>query len=465
MHYVSTRGEAPRLGPSEIILAGLASDGGLYMPESWPQITTSQMSDFAGLSYAELTAEILAPYFDPDISLAELKDISVDVYGGFNHPQVAPLRKFEEGMWLLELFHGPTLAFKDFALQLLARLMERLAGKLDRPLLLIGATSGDTGAAAVHAFQNMDNIQLHMLHPEGRISELQRKQMTTIKAANIRNYAIRGSFDDCQAMVKRLLLDSDLAKRASLSTVNSINWGRIAAQIPYYFYASLKVGDKGLPPAFAVPSGNFGNCFSAFAASKMGLSVQNFIVGVNDNDGLRRAFEDGQVRNDETLATLSPAMDIQHSSNFERLLLEFSGRSAEKVRAQMNELSMSGGYELDEDWLRRARERFHVTRISEDSILQEIKHVYEASGILIDPHTAVGTAAARLWKEEGGQAPVVCLATAHPAKFPETIEKAIGTPPEIPHTLAGLSELKEFVTHLDASHEGLKNNILQGLET
>jgi len=438
--YISTRGRAASLDFEAVLLAGLARDGGLYNPESWPRIPPEDVSSLAGQSYVEAAARIMQPLIGEQIAFDELRALIAAAYGRFAHQAVAPLVQLDSNLWLLELFHGPTLAFKDLAMQLLGLLMDRsLKRSGDRTTILV-ATSGDTGAAAVEAFKNREAIDLFVLFPDGRISEIQRRQMTTSDAANVHPIAVKGTFDDCQAIVKTLFSDLAFRDEAGLSAVNSINWARILAQTVYYFTAAAALGAPHRPVRFAVPTGNFGDIFAGYVAFRMGLPVERLVIATNTNDILARTLATGRYEPRAVVPTSSPSMDIQVSSNFERLLFEVSGRDSERVNALMNAFKEGGAFALSESELAAIRGIFAAHRCDEAETAEVMRRLYRRTGYLADPHTAVGIGAAERELAQSA-APMIALATAHPAKFPEAIERAVGRVPQMPerleHVLAG----------------------------
>ncbi|MGH7121446.1 MAG: threonine synthase [Acetobacteraceae bacterium] len=441
MRYISTRGRAPAVDFAGALRAGLAEDGGLYVPEAWPRFSLQEIRSLRGLSYPELAARVMAPFVSG--AVAGLPRLTAAAYAGFGHPAVVPLVQLESGLFLLELFHGPTLAFKDLALQLLGRLFEEL---LDGEwVTLVGATSGDTGAAAIEAFKERRGVTLAVLHPEGRVSEVQRRQMTTVAAANIANLAIEGSFDDCQDLVKRMFADTAFRSKQHLSAVNSINWARIAAQIPYYFAAAVALGAPDRPVAFSVPTGNFGNILAAWAATEMGLPVERLVVACNQNDILARflAANDMSVR--PVRPSLSPSMDIQVSSNFERLLFELLDRDAANTARIMQDFRAGGTMAVPEAAWRRTGALFRGFAMGEAETEAEIGRIWRTSGYLADPHTAIGIAAARARAAAPGVA-MIAVATAHPAKFAPVVTRASGVRPALPERLADLYQRAEHYT-------------------
>lgn len=395
MKYISTRGQAPELGFCDAVMAGLASDGGLYLPQSWPQFEKGQMAAFANQPYAKIAFEIISPFVDGEIADVDLQKMIADAYSAFPHPSVAPLIEIEPGHFVLELFHGPTLAFKDIAMQLLARIVDHILSERGQRATIIGATSGDTGSAAIEAFRNRSNTDIFILHPNGRVSEVQRRQMTTVLDKNVHNIALNGSFDDCQKIVKDMFLDIDFRNSVQLSGVNSINWGRIVAQIVYYFTSAIALGAPHRSVSFTVPTGNFGDIFAGYAAKKMGLPIDRLVIATNNNDILRRALTGGTYQTNVVHPTQSPSMDIQVSSNFERLLFEAGGRDGAKVSAQMNALSQSGSFEIDAAALKNINAQFDVGTASEEQTVAAISSSYRQSSYLLDPHSAVGVHVAR----------------------------------------------------------------------
>ena len=445
MKYVSTRGTAPVLDFVDVMLTGLASDGGLYVPEAWPALPSVS----AEAPYADTATEVIWPYVD-GVGRNELAAASVEAYATFDHPAVCPLVELAPNTWLLELFHGPTLAFKDVALQLLARLLDAELERRGERVAIVLATSGDTGSAAIEACRDRPNVDIFVFHPQGRVSEVQRRQMTTVTAPNVHNVALAGTFDDCQDMVKALFADAPFRDRFRLGAANSINWGRVVPQVVYYVTSALALGATATRPlSFAVPTGNFGNVLSGWVAKEMGLPVQRLIIGSNRNDILTRVVETGMMKVTEVVPTMSPSMDIQVSSNFERLLFELNGRDGGMTAEQMGLFRSRGRLSLEADQTEQLRTTFDAARCDEDETLREIARVHAESGIVVDPHTAVGLSAARQTRRDP-DVPVVALATAHPAKFPDAVERAIGVRPPLPPQLAGLMDLPERLDSLPA---------------
>jgi len=444
--YVSTRGEAERLGFTEVLLAGLARDGGLYVPEAWPHLGEREVAALAGLSYAEAAFRVLSPYLREAVDAPDFRAMLEAAYATFAHPATVPLVQIGPNDFLLELFHGPTMAFKDVAMQLLARLMDHVLARGKRRLTIIGATSGDTGSAAIAAFRGRAAVDVFILHPKGRVSEVQRRQMTTVADANVHNIALEGTFDDCQAVVKALFNDLDFRDRLSLSGVNSINWARVMAQSVYYATAAANLGAPHRAIAFSVPTGNFGDIYAGYVAAHMGLPVARLIVATNVNDILVRALETGRYELRAVTATQSPSMDIQVASNFERLIFDLAGRNGNRVAEMMEALSATGAFALDGAMLNAARAFFSAHRCDEAETTETIRSVHRSTGLVIDPHTAVAVAAAQKARAAGdiaAETPLVILSTAHPAKFPEAVEKAVGFKPSLPERAGDLYALAE----------------------
>ena len=421
MRYISTRGEAREVSFFEALLAGLAADGGLFVPEPWPHFTPDQIAAFAGRPYDEVAAAVMGAFIGGEMPAERLLSICTEAYATFSHPAVAPLRQLAPDTFLLELFHGPTLAFKDFALQVVARLFDHALGETGQRLTILCATSGDTGGAAVSAFSGRRNITIVALYPDGRISEVQRRFMTTASESNVAAAAIAGDFDDCQGLVKTLLADRRLVRDIGLSAVNSINFARIAAQTVYYFAAAAALGAPHRTPIFAVPTGNFGDAFAAYGAHRMGLGMERIIVATNGNDIVARGLESGRYRRGPALATLSPAMDIQVASNFERLYFEYSGRDAAETAAAFRDFAASGAMEVPGVVQMGSRGLFRGVSVNETATTAAISAAWSAAGVLIDPHTAVALAAASQAGLDTDTHPLVALATAHPAKFPDAV--------------------------------------------
>ncbi len=448
MDYVSTRGGAPTLGFADALLAGLARDGGLYLPLSVPHLPPDAIRALRGVPYREAAARIIAPFVGEDFSADEIKSLTTAAYAGFSHAAVAPLTQIDDNLFALELFHGPTLAFKDFAMQWLGQAMNRVLGRRGARATIIGATSGDTGASAIEAFAEQSQVEMFILYPQGRVSDVQRRQMTTVDRPNVHALAIHGSFDDCQRIVKELFGDLAFRDEMRLSGVNSINWARILTQIVYYFFAAVALGAPDRPVSFAVPTGNFGDVLAGYYAKRMGLPIERLIIATNENDILVRTLASGLYAPKGVKATQSPSMDIQVSSNFERLLFEASGRDPKEVVARMRELAEEGSFLIPGDALARIRADFDAFRVDEPACAEEMGRVYRASGAVIDPHSAVGVHAARKALAAAPATPVIALGTAHPAKFPDAVERATGVRPALPERLSGLMERKEAIVVL-----------------
>jgi threonine synthase len=442
MRYVSTRGQAPVRDFAGVLLAGLAEDGGLYVPETWPSFSAAEWRELRGLPYAVLAARVMAPFVEDAVPEQVLRDICRDAYAGFGHPAVVPLVQIDHALFVQELFHGPTLAFKDMAMQVLGRLFDHVLAERGTRVTIVGATSGDTGSAAIEAIAGRERADIVILHPHERTSAVQRRQMTTVTAPNVANIAVRGTFDDCQDMVKAMFADADLRTDLNLAAVNSINWARVAAQVPYYAAAALELGAPDRPVAFSVPTGNFGNVLAAWVAGRMGLPVAGLTVASNRNDILTRflAANDMSVRGVEP--SLSPSMDIQVSSNFERLLFELLERDPRATEAAMRGFRETGRMKVPDAAWQRARAQFRGFRLDDAGTEAEIARLWTACGYLADPHSAIGIAAARA-EPASESAVTVAMATAHPAKFPEPIMRATGQHPALPPRLAGLFDKPE----------------------
>ena len=456
MRYVSTRGEAPELSFEDALLAGLARDGGLYVPKTWPRVSPETIAGFAGKPFPEVAVALLEPYMGGSISRAELMALARDAYARFGHPAVTPLVQIDRSLWVLELFHGPTLAFKDVAMQLLARLMDRVLAARGARVTIVAATSGDTGGAAIEAFRGSQRIDCVVLFPQGRISDVQRRMMTTAAEPNVHAVAVEGTFDDCQALVKAMFGDLPFRDRLQLAAVNSINWGRIIAQLTYYFAASAALGGPQRCVQFTVPTGNFGDVFAGYAAKAMGLPAERLVIATNENDILYRAWSTGMYTLADVVATTSPSMDIQVSSNFERFLFEASGRDAAYVRGKMGGLRQSRSIGLGEVIV-PYRESFVAERVDEAAVADCIRKVKAESGYLLDPHSACGVVAARkAMTSESRHIPRIALATAHPAKFPDAMEAITGERPGLPPRLAPLMSDPERITVLPNDLEAVQ---------
>jgi len=438
--YVSTRGSAPQLGFADVLLAGLARDGGLYVPETWPQLQRAKIAEFRSKPYVEVAVAVIRPFVGDEITEDALEHMCREAYATFQSDTVAPLVEIAPDQWLLELFHGPTLAFKDVAMQLLARLMDHVLRQRNLRVTIVGATSGDTGSAAIEAFKGRDNADVFILFPKGRVSPIQQRQMTTAGAANVHAIAIEGTFDDCQAIVKGMFNNANFRDRVALAGVNSINWARILAQIVYYFTAAVAVGAPQKPVSFTVPTGNFGDIYAGYAAKRMGLPIERLVIATNSNDILARTLESGHYELRPVMATASPSMDIQVSSNFERLLFEAVGRDGATVRRLMDNLK-SGSFTLDAEALSAIRQNFVAGRADEQETARTMRATYERSGLLVDPHTAVGLTVAGRFAKPG--VPMITLATAHPAKFPAAVLAATGHDAVLPDGLDDLMSRPE----------------------
>jgi len=460
VRYISTRGEAPPLSFTEALLAGLAPDGGLYLPQAYPVLDRSAIAGFAGNPYAEVAEAVIAPFMAGEMAPGVLRAMIDSAYAGFRHPAIAPLVQIDANLFALELFHGRTLAFKDIAMQLLAKLIDHALAARGQRATIIGATSGDTGAAAIEAFRGLAQVDVFILYPHGRVSEAQRRQMTTVEADNVHAIAIEGAFDDAQACVKALFGHASLREELGLCGVNSINWARIIAQTVYYFTSAVALGAPHRKISFATPTGNFGDIFAGWVAKRMGLPIERLIIATNANDILARALESGTYAVSGVQATQSPSMDIQVSSNFERLLFEAHDRDAGAVRRMMAGLRQSGGFVIEAGPLESIRAEFDAFSVSEAETTQEIARTWRETGYLADPHAAVGLAAARRADALDSKTPIVALGTAHPAKFPDAIERATGLRPPLPAHLADLFEKKERFSILPNDQKEIERFIL-----
>ncbi len=460
MRYISTRGEAPAVSFTEALLIGLARDGGLYVPESWPQLSAQAIAGFKGKPYQDVALAVIQPFLGAEIAGSELKRMIDEAYEGFGHPEVAPLVELSSGQWLLELFHGPTLAFKDFAMQLVARLMDfALAARNERATIVV-ATSGDTGGAAVEAFRGRERVDLVVLFPKGRVSDVQRRMMTTATEENVHALAIDGTFDDCQTIVKYLFNDHALRDRLKLSAVNSINFARIVAQSVYYFTAAVALGAPARATTFVVPTGNFGDIFAGYTAKCMGLPIERLVIATNENDILARTLKTGRYEPRAVVATSSPAMDIQISSNFERLLFYANGCDGAVIRSLMRSLAERGSFTIADAALKKIRETFDAERADDNETRLAIRDVYAKSGYLLDPHGAVGFVAAQKHAAKD-HAPIVMLGAAHPAKFPEAVERATGKRPALPARLADLDRREERLAILPADQAAVAKFVIE----
>ncbi len=463
MRYVSTRGQADPLEFEQVMMTGLARDGGLYVPDEWPRMDEPAIASLRGLSYAQAACRLMRDYIGAALEWEDVCRLVRQAYEAFEHRAVTPLVQIDANQWVMELFHGPTLAFKDVALQVLGRLYDYVLERRGGNITLIGATSGDTGSAAIEAVRGREHSAIFILHPHNRTSEIQRRQMTTVDAANVHNIAIEGTFDDCQALVKAMFIDHAFRDEVRMSGVNSINWARIMPQIVYYFTAAVALGAPDREVSFCVPTGNFGDIYAGYAAATMGLPVKRLVIATNVNDILTRALASGDHSLSTVTPTMSPSMDIQVSSNFERLLFDVHGRDGAKIRTMMQDLQEKRGFALEQPALERIRQRFTAQRVDERQTLATIKRVYVETGQIIDPHTAVGVCAAAREQERDPATPMVVLGTAHPAKFPAAVEKAIGFPPPLPPRLQAVLDKPERFDVLPNDLQAVMAHIRQKL--
>ncbi|MGI1678638.1 MAG: threonine synthase [Cellvibrionaceae bacterium] len=464
MKYISTRGNAPSLSFEDVMLTGLASDGGLYVPEKLPHFSPADIKDMANMSYTELAFRVMYPFVEGDIPENDFKKIIKETYSTFRHGAVTPLVQTDHNEWVLELFHGPTLAFKDVALQLLGRLLDYVLEKRNQKVVVLGATSGDTGSAAIEGCRQCENVDIFVMYPHERVSDVQRRQMTTVKASNVHTLAIKGNFDDCQNFLKMSFADqSFLPDGRQLVAVNSINWARIMAQIVYYFYSATALGSPDREISFSVPTGNFGDIFAGYLAKQMGLPIERLIVATNANDILHRCISENDHSKKELLHSLSPSMDIMVSSNFERLLFDLYDRDGNAIVKLMDDFK-SGYMSLKDSSLEKARELFSSYRVDDKRTVEAIAEILEQAEYLVDPHTAIGIEAARQLKESI-KSPIVCLATAHPAKFPEAVMKA-GFPsePSLPLHMQDLFEREEQYHVLESDLQAIKDFIVKNID-
>ena len=457
MRYISTRGHAPALSFEEVMLAGLARDGGLYVPESWPRLTANEIAGLAGLSYEEAAFRVMRPFIGGALDDAEFRRLIGLAYEGFDHPARCPLVQIGPNEWVLELHHGPTLAFKDVALQLIGRLFEAVLGRRGERVTIVGATSGDTGSAAMEAFRTSGRLDVFFLHPAGRVSEVQRRQMTTLPEPNVQAIALDGDFDDCQAAVKALFNDHAFRDEIGLAAANSINWARVLAQVVYYFTAAVALGAPHRAVSFSVPTGNFGDIYAGHVARHMGLPIERLIIATNENDILHRTVGSGRYERQAVTPTIAPSMDIQVSSNFERLLFELYDGDAGAITQLMQELKDAGGFALSQGALERLREGFASARVDRAQAMAVIRRI-AGQGQVLDPHTAIGVAAAETCRGDPA-VPIITLGTAHAAKFPDAVEEACGIRPALPERMADLFERPERITTLPNDIEALKDYI------
>ena len=463
MKYISTRGQAPALSFEDAVLAGLASDGGLYVPETIPQFSQEEIASWVGLSYQELAFRIMSPFVAGEIADDDLRRLIEQSYSTFRHDAIAPLVQTAHNEFVLELFQGPTLAFKDFALQFLGNLLEHVLTRRDQRVVIMGATSGDTGSAAIEGCRHSDHVDIFILHPLNRVSDVQRRQMTTVLDSNVHNIALEGNFDDCQNMVKASFADqSFLPQDRQLVAVNSINWARIMAQIVYYFYAALALGGPHRPISFSVPTGNFGDIFAGYLARQMGLPIDQLVIATNANDILHRCISDNDHSTRELIHSLSPSMDIMVSSNFERMLFDLYDLDGAAIAELMDSFRKTGELKLADEPLAKARALFSSYRLDDEAMIQVIADVWESTEYLLDPHSAIGLEAARKTRRRQ-DIPMVCLSTAHPAKFPAAVRKAgYQRDPDLPHHMADLFEREERYSiqpnELAAVHQFMADN-------
>ncbi len=444
MKYVSTRGQAPDLTFEDAMLTGLARDGGLYVPAEIPQMSTGDIKALRGLTYEEAALRVMMPFIGDTFTEAEFGDLITRAYAGFGHTSRAPLVELAPGHMLLELFHGPTLAFKDFAMQLIGQMFQASLKRSGKSVTIVGATSGDTGSAAIEAFKGLDAADVFILFPHGRVSEVQRRQMTTPSEANVHAIALDGHFDDCQARLKDMFNHFDFRDEVRLAGVNSINWARVLAQVVYYFTSAVTLGAPDRAVSFTVPTGNFGDIFAGYIAKRMGLPIDRLIVATNQNDILHRCLTTGDYAMGEVVPSVSPSMDIQISSNFERALFDAYGRDGGAVAQLMDELKVDQAFHVSQGALEALRAQFLSGRVSEEETLAEIKRSHAATGELLCPHSAIGVKVAEDLRDPN--VPMITLATAHPAKFPDAVERASGIRPDLPPRMADLFEREERVT-------------------
>jgi threonine synthase len=453
MRYISTRGTAPALTFEQAMLTGLASDGGLYVPETIPTLTVDQIAGFAGLSYEEVAFAVMKPFIGETFTDAEFKGIIAKSYAGFGHDARAPLVQLGSNHFLLELFHGPTLAFKDFAMQLIGQMFQAALSRSGKRVTIVGATSGDTGSAAIEAFKGLSNVDVFIMYPHGGVSDVQRRQMTTPIESNVHAMAVEGDFDDCQAALKEMFADIDFRDTVKLAAVNSINWGRVLAQVVYYFTSAVSLGAPHRKVSFTVPTGNFGDIFAGYIAQKMGLPIENLVIATNQNDILHRTMQTGAYTKEGVTPSMSPSMDIQVSSNFERALFDAYGRDGNAVAQLMDELK-SGEFKVSQGAMQSLRDTFTSGRASETETTTTIKEMQQRTGEVLCPHSAVGVKVA---EENLSEVPMITLATAHPAKFPAAVKAACGIHPDLPAHMADLFERDERFTVVPNDLAGLKS--------
>ena len=461
MRYVSTRGVAPVVDFSGVLMAGLAEDGGLYVPEFWPDLSEGRRGD-----YVETAVDVMSPFVGDSIDRDVFASMVADTYRDFYSEDVVPLNDLGEGLYLLELFHGPTLAFKDLALQLVGRLFDYELSRRGQRVTIVGATSGDTGSAAIEACRDRDNIEIVILHPADRVSDVQRRQMTTVDSENVHNLAIDGTFDDCQDLVKTMFADFEFKQRVSLGAVNSINWARVMAQVVYYVVAAERIGSRAEPVCFAVPTGNFGNVFAGHVARLCGVNIPQLIVASNTNDILTQFFTRGEMLISEVVPTVAPSMDIQISSNLERLIFEVLGRDGLVVDDMMKRFRSEGTISLGPELYEKISEGWTGYRFNDNQVLSCIGNEVDRSGFLLDPHTALGVLAARSYRSDSDHSDLatVVLATAHPAKFPDAVEKATGSRPPLPDYIGDLFDRPEHFTRLPNNLDEVKTFVLENTQ-
>jgi threonine synthase len=462
LKYISTRGIAPELDFDDVLITGLARDGGLYVPKEWPKFSKNEIESMRELSYADLSIQVMKAFIGNSISSDDFDALVRDTYDKFGHPAVAPLKQLKNNLWLLELFHGPTLAFKDYAMQILGGLFDEALQRRKKRTTIVGATSGDTGSAAIEACRNREAIDIFILFPKGRVSNIQQRQMTTVDAPNVHAIALEGTFDDCQDMVKSLFNDLEYRDKYNLSAVNSINWARLLPQIIYYFWAALALGGPNRKVSFSVPSGNFGNVFSAYAAKALGLPIENLVVATNTNDILSRFFNSGKMEIKQVRPSLSPSMDIQVSSNFERLLFDLCGRDGSLTNEIIENFRTNGYFDIETELIAKRANIFSALSVDDETTLARIKKTHKDTGEIIDPHSAVGLEAAHQIRSSGcvsPEIPIISLACAHPAKFPDAVHRATGSYPDLPVQLDDLLEKKEHTVVLPNDFDSVANYI------
>ena len=464
MKYISTRGGSPALTFEQAMLTGLAPDGGLYVPESWPTLSQAQIAGFAGKSYEDVAFEVMKPFIGDTFTDAEFKDIIAKAYAGFHHSARCPVKQIGTNHYLLELFHGPTLAFKDVAMQLIGQMFEVALKRQGKTVTIVGATSGDTGSAAIEAFRGLDAVNVVIMFPHGRVSEVQRRQMTTPTESNIHALAVDGDFDTCQALLKDMFADTEFRDEVRLAGVNSINWARVMAQVVYYFTAAVSLGAPHRKVSFTVPTGNFGDIFAGYVAKRMGLPIDRLVMATNQNDILHRTLQTGEHNKTGVVPSISPSMDIQVSSNFERLVFDLYDREGTAVVQLFDALKNDGGFELSQGALTRLREEFDSGRCSEVETSAAIKAYVAATGEVLCPHTATAVKVADEHNSDGAT-PMITLATAHPAKFPAAVKDACGIHPDLPPHMAGLFERDERQTRVAGTLKAVEAVIRESIKT